>query len=281
MPKDFRATTLERSIGRTLATWRNESELTLTEAGERVGFSSAKLSMMENAVQPSAALDVMALGYVYKVPAPEWQFVVSQTERALELRVLRQPGPKLFDPAEDFPHLVGAATLARTFTTDVVPTAFQLVGYTLAVTQSADPVRAAHAARAQKAWATRSGPDDPLAVEAVFPEALLQLVVGGRRVMKAQLLHLMEMSERPEVSIRVVPRSAGAYPAMGCPFTWLRFPHRQHDDVVYIDSLVHGEYVEEQAQVEKVEKRFTALQNLALGEGESMELIAEAAASLS
>ena len=70
MPKDFRATTLERAIGRQLAGWRDERELSLAEAGQRVGFSSAKLSMMENAVQPSAPVDVMALGYVYKVPTP-------------------------------------------------------------------------------------------------------------------------------------------------------------------------------------------------------------------
>ncbi len=45
MPKDFRATALERAVGRQLAGWRNERELSLAEAGERVGFSSAKLSM--------------------------------------------------------------------------------------------------------------------------------------------------------------------------------------------------------------------------------------------
>jgi len=61
VPKDFRATALERAIGRQLAGWRNERELSLTEADRRVGFSSAKLSMMENAVQPSAPVDVMAL----------------------------------------------------------------------------------------------------------------------------------------------------------------------------------------------------------------------------
>ena len=81
MPKDFRATTLERAIGRQLAGWRNEREFSLTEAGQRVGFSSAKLSMMENAVQPSADVDVMALGYVYKVPTAEWQAVVLQVRQ--------------------------------------------------------------------------------------------------------------------------------------------------------------------------------------------------------
>ncbi|WP_086665309.1 helix-turn-helix domain-containing protein [Lentzea kentuckyensis] len=82
MPKNFRATTLERAIRRQLAGWRNELQLSLTDAGQRVGFSSAKLSMIENAVQPSAVLDIMALGYVYKVPASEWQSVVQLSQHA-------------------------------------------------------------------------------------------------------------------------------------------------------------------------------------------------------
>ena len=280
MPKDFRATALERAVGRKLADWRNELDLSLTEAGGRVGFSSAKLSMMENAMQPSAGVDIMALGYVYKVPTPEWQFVVSQSEYAAKLRATARPEPEIFDPAADFPHLVADATLLRAFTTDMVPSVFQLVGYTDAATYGDDPVKASVMARVRESWVSRSGGNDPLAVEAVFPEAVLQHVVGGSRLMKAQLLRLMEVSEQPNVSLRVVPRTAGAYPAMGCPFTCLSFPHRQHNDVVYLETLLRCEYVEEPSKIEQVSQRFTALRDLALSDGESMELIAEAAAAL-
>jgi hypothetical protein len=277
MPKDFRATALERAVGRKLASWRNERDLSLVEAGNRVGFSSAKLSMMENAIQPSAAVDIMALGYVYKVPTPEWQFVTSQAQHAADLRTLRQPQAPIFDPAEDFPLLMADATRVRTFATDTVPTIFQLADYTTATTQWDDPTKAVQVSRVRETWATRSSGDDPLAAEAVFPEAVLRQVVGGRRVLKAQLLHLMEVSELPEVSLRLVPHSAGAYPAMSCPFTWLSFPHRQHNDVVYTETFMRSEYVETNAEVEQVADRFLALQRLTLDEGASLELIAEAA----
>lgn len=280
MHKNFRATALERAVGRKLARWRNELELSLTEAGGRVGFSSAKLSMMENAMQPSAPVDIMALGYVYKVPTPEWQFVMSQSQHAAQLRAIMRPQPEIFDPAADFPHLVADATLLRTFTTDMVPSVFQLVGYTVAATHGDNPLKASLMADVREAWASRSDGNDPLAVEAVFPEAVLQQVVGGPRLMKAQLLRLMEVSEQPNVSLRVVSRAAGAYPAMGCPFTWLSFPHRQHDDVVYFETFLRCEYAEDPSKIEQVSQRFTALRNLALGEGESMELIAEAASAL-
>lgn len=279
MPKDFRATALERAVGRQLAGWRKERELSLAEAGERAGFSSAKLSTMENAIQPSAPLDIMALGYVYRVPTPEWQLVVTQSQHAAQLRTNLRPEPVVFNPAEDLPLLVADATLLRTFTIDTVPSVFQLAGYT-AATAHLDSAKAALLARVRESRASRSNKGDPLIVEAVFPEAVLRQVLGGRRVMKAQLLHLMEMCDGPDVSLRVVPHSAGAYPAMGCPFMWLSFPHLKHDDVVYTETLLRCEYVEDRVQVEQVAERFSALWKLALEEGESMELIAEAAASL-
>ncbi len=280
MPKDFRATALERAVGRELARWRDERDLSLVEAGKRVGFSSAKLSMMENAIQPSAAIDIMALGYVYQVPTPEWQFVTSQAQHAADLRAPRQPQAAIFDPAEDFPLLIADATRLWTFATDTVPTIFQLADYTTATTQRDDPAKAAQLSRVRETWATRSSGDDPLTVEAVFPEAVLRWMIGGRRVLKAQLLHLMEVSELPGVSLRVVPYSAGAYPAMSCPFTWLSFPHRQHNDVVYTETFLRAEYVETHTQVAQVAERFSALRSLALGNGDSLELIAEAVAHM-
>ncbi|NGY57607.1 helix-turn-helix domain-containing protein [Lentzea sp. NEAU-D13] len=277
MPKDFRATALERAVGRTLAGWRNELGLSLTEAAGRVGFSGAKLSMMENAMQPSAPVDIMALGYVYKVPTTEWQFAISQSQHAAGLRAITRPEPEIFDPAADLPHLVADATLLRTFTTDMVPSVFQLVGYTDAAC-GGDPVKAAMMARLRETWASRSDGNDPLTVEAVFTEAVLRQVVGGPRLMKAQLLRLMEVTEQPNVSLRVVPWTL---PAMGPPFTWLSFPHRQHNDVVYHETFLRSEYVEEPAKIEQVSQRFMALRDLALSDGESMELIAEAAADVS
>ncbi|MFJ8962867.1 DUF5753 domain-containing protein [Lentzea sp. NPDC102401] len=191
------------------------------------------------------------------------------------MRTLQRPQRAIFDPAEDFPLLMADAPQLRTFAVDTVPAIFQLVEYTTATMQRDDPTKAAQLSRVRETWATRSNSDDPLAVEAVFPEAVCQ-VVGGRRVLKAQLLRLMEVSELPEVSVRVVPHSAAVYPAMSCPFTWLSFPHRQHNDVAYAQMFLRSEYVEPHAEIELVAERFSALRALSLDEGASLELIAEA-----
>ncbi|GHH42043.1 DUF5753 domain-containing protein [Lentzea cavernae] len=280
MPKDFRATALERAVGRKLATWRDVRGLSLFEAGRRVGFSSAKLSMMENAIQPSAVFDVMALGFIYKVPTAESQAVMSQTQRAAELRTFRQPQAADLDPADDFPSLLADATRLRTFAVDSVPTVLRLPDYSAAMSQQCDPTNAATLVRIWEAWTSRASGTDCLAVEAVLPEAALRHLVGGKRDLKAQLLHLIEVSVRPEVSLRVVPHSAATYPVMNLSFAWMSFPHRQHNDVVYTETFLRSEYLESRGEVEQVANRFSALRQLALDEDESLEFIAETAARL-
>lgn len=278
MPKDFQATARERAVGRKLASWRGQRGLSLAEAGNRVGFSSAKLSMMENAIQPSSSADIMALGYVYEVPITEWQFVMAQAQHAAALRSSPQSEAAVFDPTEDLPHLIADATRLRMFATDTVPAILQLAGYTAAIAQRDPSARSSQLSRVRETWATRTIDGDPPAVEAVLLETVLRQLVGGKRVLKAQLLHLMEVSELPPVSLRVIPHTAGAYPAMGCPFTWLSFPHRQHKDVVYTENLWHGDYAESHAAIARVTDRFSELQKLAATETDSLELIAAATA---
>ena len=49
--------------------------------------------------------------------------------------------------------------------------------------------------------------------EAVVDESVLHRVVGSRAVMRAQLERLLELSERPNVALRVIPYKAGGLPA--------------------------------------------------------------------
>ncbi|TWP51801.1 helix-turn-helix domain-containing protein [Lentzea tibetensis] len=280
MGKPFRPTMLERAIGRTLGDWRKDRQFSLSEAGRRVGFSTAKLSMMENAVQPSAPVDVMALGFVYLVPAPERQQLVANTEHA---RRLRRPSAGemgvLFDAVGEYGRLELEASSVRAFRIDVLPGFFQIPDYITALAKADDPLRAAVVAEQRIALREvrrqRLTDKNPLVVEVVLCEAALRQTVGGPRVMRAQLLHLIELAELANVTIRVMPFAAGAYPAVGSPFTILSFPHEQHDDVVYLQSVRRGSYVESPEERGPYMVRFTALQEIALTPCESLELIAE------
>lgn len=53
--------------------------------------------------------------------------------------------------------------------------------------------------------------DEPVHLSAVVDESVVRRLVGGRSVMREQLLHLLALMDRPGVELRVLPFDAGAH----------------------------------------------------------------------
>jgi uncharacterized protein DUF5753 len=85
---------------------------------------------------------------------------------------------------------------------------------------------------------------------AVIDEAALRRPFGGAQVMRDQLEHILEMSELPNVTVQVLPFSAGSHAAAGGPFTLLRFAEADLPDVVYLEQLNSAVYVDKRSDVE-------------------------------
>ncbi|MET8764285.1 Scr1 family TA system antitoxin-like transcriptional regulator [Lentzea sp. NPDC004782] len=81
MPKDFKSSLQNRAVGRALALWRKESGFSLVEVSERVGWSPAKTSMMQNALVPIDDADVVALALAYGVSGVRRKPVVLGAQR--------------------------------------------------------------------------------------------------------------------------------------------------------------------------------------------------------
>ncbi|WP_297544300.1 DUF5753 domain-containing protein [Amycolatopsis sp.] len=65
--------------------------------------------------------------------------------------------------------------------------------------------------------------ENPLRLHILLSEAVISIHVGGRQVMADQLRHLLLMSARSNVTIQVIPFTAGAISNMSGPFTILEF----------------------------------------------------------
>ena len=285
MTENFRATTRERAIGRRLGEWRAGTALSLVEAGRKAGFSSAKLSKIENALQTVAPEDLLALALVYGVPKVERQELFREAQRAEQRRALASVTREiLFDTTRDYIELEFEATLVQSFKIDLLPGFFQTAAYTAAVARRDDPLRG-EVVVAQRAdlWEKRKKhlyEGRPLEVRSVLNEVAIRQLVGGPKVMKDQLLHLMELSELPNVTNQIIPFRVGAYPAMSSPFSVLSFAHELHNDVVYVETVTKAQYIEYPDDLEPYKLRFADLQKLALGPSESLELIAEVVSTL-
>ena len=78
---------------------------------------------------------------------------------------------------------------------------------------------------------------DPLELWAVIDVAALRREVGGRAVMRAQLGRLLEMSERPNITLQVIPFDRGVHPGMLGAFVQLKFG-AVAPDIVYVEPPV-------------------------------------------
>ncbi|MFF4410480.1 Scr1 family TA system antitoxin-like transcriptional regulator [Streptomyces sp. NPDC001404] len=86
---------------------------------------------------------------------------------------------------------------------------------------TADEIEEKVAARlARRSVFTRG---DPLLLWAVLDEAVLRRPVGGPADMRAQLAHLLEASETPNVELQVLPFAAGCHASFGGSLTVLSF----------------------------------------------------------
>jgi hypothetical protein len=107
-----------------------------------------------------------------------------------------------------------------------------------------------------------------------FDEAVLRKEIGGIDVAVEQLDYLLTLSERPNVSIRVLPYSAGAHPSLHGAFIVLDFPIERDPGVVYLEDRTGGRYMDHTDDIDEYTKVADRLCDLALPESESRSMIA-------
>jgi len=174
--------------------------------------------------------------------------------------------------------LEAEATSISDYEPGVIPGLLQTADYAQAVHEGALPRLTAavidqriEVRRTRQKILTR---DDPPQLRAVIDEAVLHRVVGSPKVMAAQLAQVIEGSDLPNVTMRVLPYSAGAHPALDSTFVLLEFAHPM-PGVVYVEGLVGQVYLERPQDVERYTEIFESLCALSLGEQASINLMAK------
>ncbi|WP_280257054.1 helix-turn-helix domain-containing protein [Nocardia wallacei] len=119
----------------------------------------------------------------------------------------------------------------------------------------------------------------PLTMQALIDEEALRRTTGSASIMAAQLYHLAEIGSLPNVSIRVVPRSAGTYRALIVGmFVILDFPPHSKAEltmppVVYVQGFLGDLYLEQRDEVRQYRGVCADIERLALDEAGSRALI--------
>lgn len=113
---------------------------------------------------------------------------------------------------------------------------------------------------------------DPPHLWAVIDEAALRRRVGGPEVMREQLKHLLAMAERSRITVQVLPFDRGAHAAAVGSFAVLR-GQTPELDVVYVDLLGGGLFMEKPEELERYKLAFEYLSAQALDFESSTDLI--------
>lgn len=109
-------------------------------------------------------------------------------------------------------------------------------------------------------------------------EFVLRLPVGGAVVMSDQLHHLLRMSVRPAISLRVVPTEFGAHAGVAGSFTFMEFS--EINPVIYLESETSTLFLEEPEESAAYRRILESLADTALSERQSAQLIRNLAVEL-
>jgi transcriptional regulator with XRE-family HTH domain len=248
-------TVLRMLLGIQLRRLREAKGLTPEQAGYEIRASRSKISRVEHGRVGFKERDVADLLSLYGVgDEQERQRMLSLARQANNQGWWAKYDDIMPDWFESYVGLEQATSLIRTYELQFVPGLFQIDSYARAVTVLGH--RAAPASEIERRVGLRMQRqellvrDDSPRLWAVIDESALRRPVGGQEVMRAQLRHLVEVSEFPRVTLQVMPFSRGGHPAAGGSFTVLRFAELDLPDIVYIEQLTSALYMDRRDEVD-------------------------------
>ncbi|MGJ5891450.1 helix-turn-helix domain-containing protein [Streptomyces niveiscabiei] len=104
-------------------------------------------------------------------------------------------------------------------------------------------------------------------------ETALRMQIGGRDTTRAQLRYLVEASQRPNVSLRVIPFAVGGFPLFGDASVLYADGPNLHLDTVQLDTPTGGMFVDSPTQLANFRKKLTLVDKVALNSTKSRDFI--------
>ena len=279
------ATVRRWQLTETLRQLRERAGLTIEQAVQQLrtgsgAWSRSKLGRIETRVQGVRIREIEQLLDLYNVTDATlraWLLDLAATaqERGYWLAI-RKDLPEDF---HEFLSVEAALVALRQFETMLIPGLLQTADFTRALINGANPGLAADvverrvmARLARQQILTRA---NPLHFHLILDEAILERPVGTPAVMRKQLRHLIDDSAADHITIQVLPKAAGASPAMDGPFSVLTLPE-PIPDFGYAEGPGGAVYIEDRSEVRACIVKWGILTELALSPADSTDLIKKA-----
>jgi transcriptional regulator with XRE-family HTH domain len=246
-------TVLRILLGTQLRRLRENRGITAQQAARAIRASESKISRIELGRNSFREVDIADLLTLYGIKD------VAEREQMLSLASqANQPGwwhryqdilPTWF---QAYIGLEESAESIRSYDSQFVPGLLQTEEYAAAVIElgeftleETDRLVYLRKER-QRRFTTGS-----LRLWAIIDEMALRRPVGNPGLMRAQLEYLLELSERPGLTLQVTPYPAGGSYLVPGSFSILRFATADLPDVVYVEQLTSAMYLDKRSDVDR------------------------------
>ncbi|AOS64454.1 helix-turn-helix domain-containing protein [Actinoalloteichus hymeniacidonis] len=263
-----------RALADSLRAARTENKLTVREIARRLRVNHSVISRAESGARVPKENEVATiLGAIGAAP--------DVRDRIIEMArdVDREAWSALHHQGTS-PHLSTLIKYERDAVaiTDVnpllVPGLCQTLGYARAI-MSADPERVSptevDGLVMYRMARQRMLAESDTQFTAIIDEPVLVRQIGGRAVMAEQCNHLVEMSHRSDVDIRVIPVSAGYHPALSGG--WFLMEFAEATPVLHLEHVDSGTFLHRRSDTRSFLKARDSLLAVAMSTEESARLI--------
>ncbi|WP_067463871.1 helix-turn-helix domain-containing protein [Nocardia amamiensis] len=290
---DSGSTLPRRQLGRYLREARTALNLSQEGVAELTGVSSSVLQRVEMGISTRMKVhELHAICEVLEMSREMTEAMIGLLQQGGERNWWHEYGNLI---PVNFDVYVGLETAARKLTTyqpSLVLGLLQTPEYARALIETANPSEssAEHGRRVElrmKRQTILTRRHRPLVLDVVLHEAAVRSLVGGHKVMAAQIRHLAEIGKLPNVTLRILPFSAGA--PVGNPigqFAILQFDQDAKGvpvspPVVYLETFTGCMFLERRDDLQRYDDVHDSIQRAALDETESRSLLRQVAKEFS
>lgn len=272
-----------RRLATELRRARERAGYKVTQVAKELGWSAPKVSKMETTeTKRISAADLDKLMKLYKIEDAETREAMHALARDARERGWWAKYKGLFGDRALADFEAEASTI-RTFEALCIPGLLQTPEYARALfeggryTSEEEIERRVEYRMARREILTRFS---PARLRAVLDEAALRRTIGGPRIMREQLEHLLYMAQMPNIDVQVVLFTAGSHAGLTAPFMILEFPEPLDTPIVWVGTMAGSVFFEQPEEIERYNVTFGDLQGSALSTKQSAEFIKDVAASL-
>ena len=262
---------------------REPAGISLMAAAEELEFSRARMYRIENGEVPVRKHDVIAMCSVYQAAGRITEVLIGLAHESKAKGWWHAYGDVVPAWFELYVGMEQAAGRLRSFAPSVIPGLLQCREYAEWVFSKwlgddGAAVDSAVALRLERqSLLARKRPAAPR-LDVIIDEGVLRRAIPDTLGMQKQLAHLVNVSTMANVSVRVIPFSAGPHQAASSgQFTILEFPEvgtaSPEPTTIYCESLTGALYLDKLAEVETYESIWAELEAVALGQADSDDLI--------